>query len=136
MAPLLVACSAHALLARPSSLPLMNMKTRAFSHSRYATIQLNAPELDQSCLYPRSPLVARGMLAVNALHTIAWFEYGVPAGKPVLFVHGGPGGGTGSEDARYFDPTAYRIIIVDQVSTIAISSRPLVCAHPLTIRAM
>jgi proline iminopeptidase len=80
--------------------------------------------------------VARGMLAVNALNTIAWFEYGIPAGKPVLFVHGGPGGGTGSEDARYFDPTAYRIIIVDQVSTIAISSRPLVYAHPSTIRAM
>lgn len=35
-------------------------------------------------------------------------------GKPVIFVHGGPGGGTDPYMARYFDPQAYRIILVDQ----------------------
>lgn len=35
-------------------------------------------------------------------------------GKPVIFVHGGPGGGTDPYMARYFDPKAYRIILVDQ----------------------
>ena len=32
----------------------------------------------------------------------------------VLFVHGGPGGGTAPMNARYFDPEAYRIVLVDQ----------------------
>jgi len=32
----------------------------------------------------------------------------------VLFVHGGPGGGTDPAFARYFDPKVYRIILVDQ----------------------
>ena len=32
----------------------------------------------------------------------------------MLFVHGGPGGGTNPAMARYFDPAAYHIILVDQ----------------------
>src|SRR4051812_32096160 len=42
------------------------------------------------------PIVAyeKGMLKVSDIHTIAYSCYGNPNGKPVLLVHGGPGGGT------------------------------------------
>ena len=73
-----------------------------------------ALNFDSTRLYPQPTLVADGMLKVSDLHAIAWFEYGNPAGKPVLFVHGGPGGGTAPMNARYFDPEAYRIVLVDQ----------------------
>ncbi len=45
---------------------------------------------------------------------MAYSLYGNPNGKPVLFVHGGPGGGTESNQARYFDPKVYKIVLVDQ----------------------
>ena len=53
-------------------------------------------------------------MQVSPLHTIAYGLYGNPNGKPVLFIHGGPGGGTDPSMARYFDPKAYRIVLVDQ----------------------
>lgn len=71
-------------------------------------------DFEKTRLYEQTPLVAEGMLPVSDLHTIAWFEYGNPAGKPVIFVHGGPGGGTAPMNARYFNPEAYRIILMDQ----------------------
>ena len=49
-------------------------------------------DLDATALYPQPTLVSSGTLAVSEIHTIAYFEYGNPDGKPVLFVHGGPGG--------------------------------------------
>jgi len=73
-----------------------------------------ALDFDKTRLYSQPSLNADGMLAVSDLHTVAWYEYGNPAGKPVLFVHGGPGGGTAPMNARYFDPEAYRIVLVDQ----------------------
>ncbi|HYH99519.1 prolyl aminopeptidase, partial [Hyalangium sp.] len=39
---------------------------------------------------------------------------GNPKGKPVIFVHGGPGGGTDAKQRRFFDPAAYRIVLFDQ----------------------
>ena len=41
-------------------------------------------------------------------------ECGNPDGLPVLFVHGGPGGGSDETSRRYFDPERYRIIVFDQ----------------------
>jgi proline iminopeptidase len=55
-----------------------------------------------------------GMLQVSDLHSIHYSMYGNPDGKPVLFVHGGPGGGTDPAMARYFDPAYYQIVLVDQ----------------------
>jgi proline iminopeptidase len=43
-----------------------------------------------------------------------WEESGNPAGIPVLFLHGGPGTGTSPRHRRFFDPVAYRIILLDQ----------------------
>ena len=71
-------------------------------------------DFDNTRLYPQPPLVSEGMLEVSDLHTVAWYEYGNPEGKPALFVHGGPGGGTAPMNARYFDPDAYRVVLVDQ----------------------
>lgn len=47
-------------------------------------------------------------------HKLHAVEYGNPNGEPVLFLHGGPGGGCEAKDARYFDPSRYRVILFDQ----------------------
>lgn len=36
--------------------------------------------------------------------------------QPVVFLHGGPGGGTTPSNRRFFDPDHYRIILFDQVT--------------------
>jgi proline iminopeptidase len=54
------------------------------------------------------------MLAVDAIHTLYWEECGNPDGMPVLFLHGGPGGGISATHRRFFDPTHYRIVLFDQ----------------------
>lgn len=65
-------------------------------------------------LFP--PIDARrtGMLPVSALHTIYFEESGNPDGIPVVFVHGGPGGGTEPSHRRFFDPARFRIVLFDQ----------------------
>jgi proline iminopeptidase len=65
-------------------------------------------------LFP--PLEARrtGMLAVDPPHALYWEESGNPDGIPVVYVHGGPGGGASPEKRCWFDPDAYRIILFDQ----------------------
>jgi len=55
-------------------------------------------------LFPQPACIDKGMLKVSDVHTISYEVYGNPKGKPVLFVHGGPGGGTDPSMARYFDP--------------------------------
>ncbi|KAJ3093974.1 hypothetical protein HDU97_008736 [Phlyctochytrium planicorne] len=55
-----------------------------------------------------------GMLPVSDLHTIYYEQSGNPEGNPVVYVHGGPGGGTSPSDRGYFDPKTYRIILFDQ----------------------
>lgn len=53
-------------------------------------------------------------LPVSPLHTLSISQYGNPTGKPILFIHGGPGGGADDADAQRFNPEAYRIILFDQ----------------------
>jgi len=67
-------------------------------------------------LYPQPALNDSGYLKVsdNPPHALYWSEYGNRKGAPVLFVHGGPGGGTKPDNARFFDPDHYRIILFDQ----------------------
>ena len=48
------------------------------------------------------------------LHKIYVEESGNPNGQPVIFLHGGPGGGCGAKQRRFFDPNYYRIILFDQ----------------------
>ncbi|MEO0975081.1 MAG: prolyl aminopeptidase [Pseudomonadota bacterium] len=55
-----------------------------------------------------------GMLQVSSLHRIYYEQCGNPKGKPVVFLHGGPGGGGDIRPRRFFDPARYRIVIFDQ----------------------
>lgn len=64
--------------------------------------------------YPRIKPYATHELVVDSVHTLYVEEAGNPRGTPVLFVHGGPGGGCTENDRRFFDPEKYRIILFDQ----------------------
>lgn len=65
-------------------------------------------------LYPEIEPNRTGRLRVSDLHEIYFEESGNPEGKPVVFVHGGPGGGTEARQRRFFDPRAYRVVLFDQ----------------------
>ena len=65
-------------------------------------------------LYPPIEAHRSGWLRVSDLHEIYWEESGNPTGKPVVFLHGGPGGGTDPRQRRFFDPARYRIVLFDQ----------------------
>jgi proline iminopeptidase len=65
-------------------------------------------------LYPELEPYRTGRLRVSAIHDLYFEESGNPRGKPVVFLHGGPGLGTGPKQRRFFDPGAYRIILFDQ----------------------
>src|SRR4029453_4912793 len=65
-------------------------------------------------LYPPIEPYASGMLDVGDGQQIYWEECGNPPGKPVVFLHGGPGGGIQPKVRRLFDPARYRIVLFDQ----------------------
>jgi proline iminopeptidase len=65
-------------------------------------------------LYPPLEPHRTGMLDVGDGQRLYWEESGNPAGKPVVFLHGGPGGGTAPYHRQFFDPQAYRIVLFDQ----------------------
>jgi proline iminopeptidase len=65
-------------------------------------------------LYPPIEPYQQGHLKVSPLHEIYYEQSGNPDGQPVLFVHGGPGGGTEAFQRQFFDPAAYRIVLFDQ----------------------
>jgi len=48
----------------------------------------------KTAMYPKIQPYDKGLLKVSDIHSVAYFVYGNPKGKPVLVVHGGPGGGT------------------------------------------
>jgi proline iminopeptidase len=55
-----------------------------------------------------------GFLRVSPVHEIYFEESGNPDGKPAVFLHGGPGGGTDPKMRTFFDPRIYRIVLFDQ----------------------
>lgn len=55
-----------------------------------------------------------GMLKVSDIHELYYEQCGNPDGQPVVFLHGGPGGGLTPDYRRFFDPNAYRIVLFDQ----------------------
>ena len=65
-------------------------------------------------LYPEIEPFNFGRLQVSALHELYYEQSGNPDGKPVVFLHGGPGAGSGPNGRRFFDPARYRIILFDQ----------------------
>ncbi len=65
-------------------------------------------------LYPEIKPYAEHHLEVSEIHNLYIEECGSPDGVPVVFIHGGPGGGCDTDHRRFFDPEKYRIILFDQ----------------------
>jgi proline iminopeptidase len=75
--------------------------------------------------YPDIEPYRTGFLPVSAVHTLYYEESGNPEGKPIVFLHGGPGGSSHPKARKYFDPAFYRIILFDQRG--AGKSTPALC---------
>jgi proline iminopeptidase len=65
-------------------------------------------------LYPPIEPFDQQMLDVGDGHSVYIEQCGNPLGKPVVVLHGGPGGGCSPAMRRYFDPTVYRVVLFDQ----------------------
>jgi proline iminopeptidase len=65
-------------------------------------------------MYPEIEPHASGRLDTGDGNLVHWEECGNPSGKPVVFLHGGPGGGCSPSHRRLFDPEVYRIVLFDQ----------------------
>src|SRR5450432_4716236 len=65
-------------------------------------------------LYPALEPLRNGYLRVSDVHEIYYEECGNPAGKPAVFLHGGPGAGSDKRARQFFDPQHYRIVVYDQ----------------------
>ncbi|KAI0661560.1 proline iminopeptidase [Cubamyces menziesii] len=65
-------------------------------------------------MYPPIEPYETGKLKVSDLHTLYYELSGNKNGTPVVFLHGGPGGGCDAKDRSFFDPTKYKIILFDQ----------------------
>ena len=67
-----------------------------------------------SDLYPITSPYTHYRLSASRLHSLYIEETGNPNGIPVLFIHGGPGGGISANYSAMFNPDVYRIIAFDQ----------------------
>jgi len=70
--------------------------------------------MEKKVLYPPIEPYRTDFLKVDDEHVLYFEESGNPQGQPVIFLHGGPGSGTEASHRRFFDPIAYRIILMDQ----------------------
>lgn len=114
---------------QPSSLPVVpgfegrrikgnNLTSRSQKVDTQIEKHLNLVSMESSVLrktlYPDIEPYSTGELKVSDVHTIYWEQSGNPDGHPVVFLHGGPGGGTSPKNRKFFDPDFYRIILFDQ----------------------
>ena len=76
--------------------------------------------------FPATEPYDSGLLDVGDGQRVYWECCGNPAGKPALYLHGGPGSGCTPGQRRWFDPNAYRAVLFDQRGSGR--SRPLVSA--------
>ncbi|MCC7404529.1 MAG: prolyl aminopeptidase [Bdellovibrionales bacterium] len=86
------------------------MKYEKFSHPETAPVQ----SADHFQLFPAIEPYQSGRLKVSDLHEIYFEEVGNPQGKPVVFLHGGPGGGLAPVYRQFFDPKIFRVVLFDQ----------------------
>ena len=71
-------------------------------------------QIERRGLYPPIEPFRTGFLRVSDVHELYFEESGNPDGKPAVFLHGGPGGGTDAKMRTFFDPRVYRIVLFDQ----------------------
>jgi proline iminopeptidase len=65
-------------------------------------------------LFPKTKPFMKGYFKVTDGHQLYYEVCGNPEGKPVLFVHGGPGAGFNDSSKRFFNPKKFKIILFDQ----------------------
>jgi proline iminopeptidase len=102
-----VACFANSAQSAPG----VNLKLDAAEAEELKKVNVARQRRE---LYPSIEPFNKGMLRVSDVHEIYFEESGNPNGKPVVFVHGGPGGGTTPKYRSFFDPAVYRIVLFDQ----------------------
>ncbi|KAF2099295.1 proline iminopeptidase [Rhizodiscina lignyota] len=64
--------------------------------------------------YEHSAAYDSGFLPVGDIHKLWYEQYGQQGGKPVIFLHGGPGGKTTIQNTAFFNPAVYRVVLLDQ----------------------
>jgi proline iminopeptidase len=74
----------------------------------------DTPKQPLRSFYPPIEPYNTGRLKVSDIHELYYEEVGNPNGKPIVFLHGGPGGSSSAWSRRFFDPTAYRVVLFDQ----------------------
>ncbi|MBN8740195.1 MAG: prolyl aminopeptidase [Lysobacterales bacterium 69-70] len=75
---------------------------------------MSAANSSRRTLYPEIEPFDSGRLQVSDLHSVYYEQCGNPQGKPVVFLHGGPGAGCNANARRFFDPRHYRVVLFDQ----------------------
>ncbi|TFK27523.1 proline iminopeptidase [Coprinopsis marcescibilis] len=99
-----------ATLRRPHRISNSIPTFRSSSFST-TTVRLNA---QSSIMYPAIQPFETGKLKVSDIHELYYEVSGNKDGVPVVFVHGGPGGGTDATDRTFFNAQKYKIILLDQ----------------------
>src|SRR5690606_30024607 len=94
---------------RPAGIPESGYGEWALNHGHPGE-----RDMEVDGLYPPIEPYETGDLLVGDGNRIYWEQSGNPDGKPVVFLHGGPGGGTSAWHRQFFDPEVYRIILFDQ----------------------
>jgi len=72
------------------------------------------PAAERRTLYPEIEPSRFGWMEVDAPHELYWEECGDPKGRPVVILHGGPGGGVNPTMRRFFKASKWRIVLFDQ----------------------
>jgi proline iminopeptidase len=101
-------------MARKKKKPGAKKKTLARKAKAAPARRARAESTKLRDLYPAIKPYNHGFLRVSDTHQIYFEESGNPKGKPAVFLHGGPGGGTDPKMRRFFDPKRYRIVLFDQ----------------------
>jgi len=89
--------------------PTRDLETRLI----HSTMANNSNDhLDKG--YEHEDAYDSGFLSVGSIHRLYYEQYGNKTGKPVIFLHGGPGGQTTKSNTLFFDPSVYRVVLLDQ----------------------
>ncbi|XP_037031165.1 probable proline iminopeptidase [Bradysia coprophila] len=111
--------NAHALQSSARSTHSSNTSAETSSRKEYIDGRLithiqQYTLVEKGKMYPSIEPFNTGHLEVSSIHTLYYEQSGNKNGLPIVFVHGGPGGGTTPSARQYFDPEAYHIILFDQ----------------------